>query len=89
MDWQQKLHALKAITSTHLEMREPDDWYVRAHARSIEDGTMLRGAYGDGATPQAAVESDWAQMTALGVVVVLKDNRRVRWNGFMWEDVQP
>lgn len=86
MTTEEKLMALKALTPTRLEMRKPGDWYVLASYRDLEEGGMLRGAYGNGETPQAAIDDDWAQISAAPIVVT-KD-RRVRWNGYMWEDVK-
>lgn len=92
MNWQQKLMALKALTSTHLEMREPGNWFVAAYARSIEEKSTLVGRYGNGKTPAEAVNQDFDKMTAANVVVVVESGvapkRRVRWNGFMWEDAR-
>ncbi len=94
MTWQQKLAALKALTSTHLEMRSPGDWYVAAYSREVSVGCMLKGRYGNGETPEAAVDDDWRQIAENpeGKIVINamspEKRREVRWNGFMWEDAQ-
>lgn len=90
MDWEQKLAALKSLTSHHLEMRKPGDWYVSCHAEVAGDG-MLRGQCGEGATPQDAVEDHWRLLTELPPDRYLRcgisgHTKVVRWNGFMWED---
>lgn len=92
MTWEEKLAALKALTPTHLEMRKPGDWYVAACSREtkVPGHCMLSGTYGNGKTPQEAVEDDWAQITAPGhdVIIDAMDpavRRKARWNGSMWE----
>lgn len=90
MTWEQKLEALKALTPTHLEMRSPGDWYVSAYARFVTDGAFQRSAYGNGASPEEAVESDWSQLVDVipsNALIVVGD-KRVRWNGFMWKGAQ-
>lgn len=92
LDWEEKLSALQALTDTCLRMRSPGDWYVMAHGRCIGGDGFLRGSYGNGKTPQEAVEDDWRQMTThpLSSYIVVgsgEKERRVRWNGFMWVDV--
>lgn len=86
MTTDEKLMALKALTPTHLEMRAPGDWYVRAYAREVEERSMLAGRYGNGATPHDAIEDDWRQI-ATGEIIRTNGKGRVRWNGYMWEDV--
>jgi hypothetical protein len=93
MTWEQKLQALQALSDVSLRMRKPGDWYVDSRME-IKDGPVLVGAYGNGKTPQAAVEDHWQQYALLpldkGPIVVdaMRDSRRhVRWNGFMWQDV--
>jgi hypothetical protein len=93
MTWEEKLMALKALCPTHLEMRAPGNWYVSAHGRETQrpGDDILVGAYGNGKTPEAAVEDDWRQVTARECYVVLnamvpERRRRIRWNGFMWEE---
>lgn len=91
MDWQQKLAAIQAFAGsydTSLKMRAPGDWYV-ACAMSIGDAGLLSGKYGNGTTPQEAVEEHWRIYSSLprNRYAVNKDNIRARWNGFMWETV--
>lgn len=90
MTTDEKLAALKALTPTHLEMRSPGDWYVSAYSRECKQGAMLHGNYGNGTTPQAAIDDDWNQISTAQCVVInaySKTRREVRWNGFMWETV--
>jgi len=85
------LSALKALTPTHIEMRKPGDWYVSAYARTVRDGNLLRGAYGEGRSPDEAVINDWKEISKAACVRIGGDGaeRTVRWNGFMWEDTTP
>jgi hypothetical protein len=97
VNWEQKLMALKALAETHLEMRRPGDWYVSAPGRGVCGDGLEVGAYGNGATPQEAVEDDWKQVAEhlpLNKHIKISkspygpgDIRRVRWNGFMWQDL--
>lgn len=94
MTYEQKLAALKALTPTHLEMREPGNWYVSAYARECRLNTHgLIGHYGNGKTPEDAINDDWEQISTNPRVIInamSPDNRReVRWNGFMWETLSP
>jgi hypothetical protein len=93
MTWEQKLMALQVLTDTSVRMRKPGDWYVSAVGRDIGGDGFLRGVYGNGKTPQGAVEDDWRQL-----VVALPADRYVhiersgvkkkfRWNDFMWKEV--
>lgn len=93
MTWEQKLAALNSVARHALLMRAPGDWYVNA---PIEIGgrSVLVGAFGNGKSPQDAVEDHWRQlvddMEQNGDYLVCRDGQHVkvvRWNGFMWEDV--
>jgi hypothetical protein len=96
MDWQQKAAALSALVEIQLICRKAGDWYVRQEVE-IKDGAILRGSYGNGTTPQEAVEDHWRQlvdeMTPTPMYLVVsagggqRKRRAVRWNGFMWMDV--
>jgi hypothetical protein len=86
MTWEQKLQALQALGDTSLRMRKPGDWYVNTVANIKGDG-----GYGNGATPEAAVEDHWKKFAESGATVVVDayspSRREYRWNGFMWEVV--
>lgn len=89
MTTDEKLMALKALTPTHLEMRYPGDWYVSAYARSVEYGQFMRYSYGNGSTPESAIDDDWEIISAAPIVVIGGiSERRVHWNGYMWEDLK-
>lgn len=95
MTWEEKLAACKAIGSEiGLRMRKPGDWYVDHCGVEVKEGSMLASRYGNGPTPQAAAEDHWTQLTELTPreYIVLdagrSTRRAVRWNGFMWQDVQ-
>lgn len=93
MTWEEKLAALQALDSgAHVRMRKPGDWYVSWRPNVREDHFLV-GEYGNGNSPQAAVESHWDKITNLPADKWLVfDNytgrRSVRWNGFMWQDVE-
>lgn len=99
MNWEQKLNAMIALcgwSAVSLKMREPGNWYVEVIGRNIGGGGFLRGEYGEGRTPQEAVEDDWRRLVDElpedRVIVVSRRSteeteRRVRWNGYMWADV--
>jgi len=94
MTWEEKLAACKSLGDCALRMRKPGDWYVSWNVETVEQGHpgMLAGRYGNGASPQLAVEDHWAKITASDVVALVTDatrstRREVRWNGFMWWDV--
>lgn len=91
MTWEQKLQAMKAIADHKLIMRKPGDWYVNAPIE-VGGGGVLVSMFGQGTTPEMAVNDHWAQL-----VENLPSDRYitggnpghskcVRWNGFMWED---
>lgn len=94
MDWQQKAAALDALAELTIKFRKPNDWYVSQRV-DVKDNAILRGEYGNGTTPQEAVEDHWLHLVTnlekspLYLVAFAGDDRRraVRWNGFMWQDV--
>ncbi len=93
MDWQQKLAAFQALGDTCLRMRKPSDWYVEAVSVMVKakpDDCYVTGIYGNGTTPQAAVEDHWRvlveELPESAHLSVRSGERRVRWNGFMWAD---
>ena len=92
MTWEQKLEALMSLTETTLVMREPGDWYVEAPGRHIGGDGMLYGKYGNGRTPQEAVENDWEIYSEVKYpMYVVIENHKGRnhyvWTGYMWKKV--
>jgi hypothetical protein len=95
MNWEQKLEALQAITRCELCMRSPGNWYVSAHSRGVvsgEDGWLLEGSYGNGRSPQEAIEDDWQKIAESRLPVKVdgvdyKTTRYVQWNGYMWREL--
>ncbi len=94
MTWEQKFAALCSIADTSLKMRKPGDWYVSANGReiSINNGYFLSGEYGEGKSPQEAIENDFKKLAENQPRVVLHafsgtNRREVFWNGFMWQDL--
>jgi len=94
MTWEEKFAALNALSECSLKMRRPGDWYVSQHVETKQEGSpILEGAYGNGATPEAAIIAHWESVAMLPpmkyVVLNAMDSakrRHVRWNGYMWED---
>lgn len=85
MNYEQKLHALKKLNfSTHLEMREPGNWYVSAGMELADGEHCLRGAYGNGSSPEEAVNAHW-EIYGSGQPLKCRESWW-RWNGFMWEE---
>lgn len=90
MTWEQKLAALQLLADTSVRMRKPGDWYVSANGRGICGDGFERGCYGNGKTPEAAVEDDWLQMTSIPFDRYIQTRKgRFRWNGYMWEAQEP
>jgi hypothetical protein len=100
MDWQQKAEALAALGELSIKFRErewrigaSEPWYVQQRVE-IKDGGTLCGAYGNGRTPQDAIEDHWRCLVEqlgdryLVVNAGGEDRRAVRWNGFMWAAVR-
>jgi hypothetical protein len=98
MTWQEKFAALQRLCPTHLEMRKPGDWYVAAHRREMTYAGygFLSGRYGNGATPEEAVEDDWRQVAEGDPWYVVLDamgpsRRHLRWDAAAgdWVAVAP
>jgi hypothetical protein len=92
MNWEQKLQALNALAQCKLIMRKPGDWYV-SQSVEVKDGNILCGSYGNGETPDVAVDDHWQVLTNLHpeqclVTCAYGEKRKaVRWTGFMWDRV--
>lgn len=90
MNWEQKLDALNKLETCALRMRAPGDWYVEQRVE-VKNRNLMIGAYGKGATPEAAVEEHWKLLTeglADHQFLVARSGQAsraaVRWNGYMW-----
>ena len=83
MSWEEKLLCLQGLGETSLRMREPGNWYVDARRRDCIRGIFAVGAYGNGNTPQAAVEADWAIISK--EPCVRAGDAHYTWNGSMWD----
>lgn len=93
MTWEQKFEALKAFGGSYarIEMRRPGDWYCAPGGELAGDG-MLRGEYGNGRTPEEAVNNCWACIERTPLDRYWRSsssNKNFRWNGYMWQEVQP
>jgi hypothetical protein len=89
--WEQKLEAMAGLGEASLKMAKPGTWYVDQPGVDIKASTRDGKALDlTGETPEKAVVARWAALTG-GALVEHKRGRllrRVRWNGFMWADVQ-
>jgi len=92
MNMQDKAQALNALAEISIRVRPDRSWYV-FQLTEIKNGSILEGRYGNGNTPDEAIEAHWENLTNLApreyiVINASKETRRaVRWNGFMWETV--
>lgn len=92
VDIEQKFEAVQCLARASLMMREPGNWYV-SQSVEVKNGSMLEGRYGNGKTPEEAIQDHWEQLTELDpgeyiVINAASDNRKaVRWNGYMWSEV--
>jgi hypothetical protein len=97
VNWEQKFAAIIALGEATLYMRKPGDWYVAQRSvevKQLERDGMLQHRYGNGATPEEAVEAHFRRLTdekPLAYIVTRHAGvrRRVLWNGFMWVDLGP
>jgi hypothetical protein len=92
MTYEQKFAALGALWfAPALHMQKPGDWYVLWTGVERREGGCLSSGCVSEATPELAVEAKWEWATDPRyylVINAMRDNRRaVKWNGFMWEDV--
>jgi len=96
MDYQEKFAAINAVAEASLLMRKPGDWYVSQPTEITSDSSaMLSGKYGNGETPEKAIDAHWDELTRTlkpDEYVVIhagdpKRRRHLRWNGYMWEDL--
>ena len=94
MDWQQKAAAIQALAGWQnfaLKMRGPENWYVQHSGLEQKEGGLLSDGPQHGKTPEDAVNQCWDWMTDPEYYLVwstYRDSRRaVRWDGFMWENV--
>lgn len=87
----QKALAMEALSdlTIGLTYTDPVKWIASIGAEIGGDG-MLRGCAGYGATTDEAIEDLWSNLTNIPsdrhIFLSMKD-RRVRWNGYMWQDV--
>lgn len=93
MNYQQKAEALDSLSEISILIRSYTDWYV-SQSVEIKDGVILKSDYGNGNTPEAAINNHWAILVddlADNCYVVInatdkKLRRAFRWNGFMWKE---
>ena len=94
LTWEQKLAACQAIGDCSVRMRKPGDWYVAHSGVNIATPAgMLEGRYGNGRTPEAAVEDHWRALTMLDRGECVSSDgavgrRYFQWTGYMWRDCE-
>jgi hypothetical protein len=91
LNWQQKLQALNVLTPHVLCMRKPGDWFVNSNL-TIREGCVNIGTYGNGESPQEAVNDHWEIYTNLEKdeqCISVCDGTHVVWDTFMWKQVKP
>lgn len=99
MTIEQKFQALQALCKGGAEaaiyMREPGNWYVFLGGVCIKEKSLLASASGPtGTNPFDAIGKAWEVLTALSPdehIVIYRGNnnrRSLRWNGFMWADIE-
>ena len=88
MTWEQKLEALNSLCEHSLIMRAPGDWYVSSDL-SIIDQCISSGDYGNGDSPEEAVEDHWDRYSSVAFPMYISNGtgKRYRWNKFMWKEV--
>lgn len=91
--WQDRLAAMQVLADASVRMRKPGDWYVQ-QGISVSNGVILSGYYGNGSTPEAAVEDHWRIYTRLdeGTWIAVKDGddrMNAVWDGDAWKTWKP
>lgn len=92
MTWEQKFMAIMAISRmAALHMREPGNWYVFLGGLSVGGDGFLRSIYTSGDSPEDAIETTWANLTA-GLpsgshIRVSSTDKSYQWTGYMWSEV--
>lgn len=92
MNYEEKLEAMNVLGECRVLMRKPGDWYVH-QSTDIKNNSILEGRYGNGSTPEEAINNHWEQLTNLApheyiVISPYTGRRAVKWEGFMWKDVK-
>lgn len=96
MNWQQKALALRAICAPvngfALHMRDIGDWYVHLSYVDRKEGGCLSSGLQRGITPEDAINQCWDWATDPKFYLVIGEHKAgrhsVKWNGFMWQDVE-
>jgi hypothetical protein len=82
--WEEKLEAMCSVKKVLPKMRKPEDWYCPIPGELInESRTFLTSSFGDGRTPEEAVNKAWEICTNNEIKV---GSKYLLWNGFMFQD---
>ncbi len=90
----QKFEILQQISPLSLRMRSVGSWYVDCPRRYIGGDGLMRGSFGNGKTPQEAIDDDFSQIVTYlpnDRYIMVEDNygkrKNYRFNGYMWKEV--
>ena len=93
MEWQDKAMALNVLAEISIKVRKQNDWYI-SQATEIGGDGFLTGSYGNGKTPEEAIENHWAKLVGKlpqTKYIVTRDHNNKqkwwRWNCFMWKEL--
>lgn len=91
--WEDRFAALQVLGEASVRMRKPGDWYVDQRV-GVSNGAIVRSSYGNGATPQEAVEDHWLIYSAVGgnewIASGSGDDRiNAVWDGDAWKTWKP
>ncbi len=93
MTWEEKLCALNNMGAgkAELGMNKPGDWYCVVPTAKLAGSGFTQSFNGFGNTPNAAIDDLWMKVMFLpkGIThIQVGTDRRIKWNGFMWEDIR-
>jgi hypothetical protein len=93
MTWMQKLLAMRSLNhDVGPHLRDDGSWYCSVPGQIGGNG-LLSGDFSNGSTHIEAIEGAWAIIENLPQDRHLRvggmDGKSVRWNGFMFEEVDP
>ncbi len=84
----EKFKAIDKLSAATIGLNMNDKWYV-TQGVEIDEGVKKVIDYGMGDTLEEAISDHWEILTNAPLIRIIQGGRRVRWNGFMWDDVTP
>lgn len=95
MTYEQMMQACSALGPISICMRKSGDWYVHHVGVSLKNKGLIFSLSGNGSSPVDAIHDHWRQLTEFKPQEYLVLNamdanniHAVRWNGFMWQEVE-